>query len=221
MNPKNDDLSDPSWRKLMSELADGELESPKAALEGWTSRTEARQAWYEYHLIGDVLRSEDLALPPARDESLLAAIRARMAAEPVILAPSAGAEVRAGAPASRRWAVAAATAGVMMVGGAAFVLRSAPQENAGLAAALSPPPGALASSVGTRSQGTAGAATQTGLAAVSGSASAALGDPQWRVIDGQTIRDARLDAYLRAHRGTAAARPGAVAGRFETVVLER
>jgi hypothetical protein len=35
------------------------------------------------------------------------------------------------------------------------------------------------------------------------------------------IRDARLDAYLRAHRGGQAARPGAVSGRFETVVLER
>jgi hypothetical protein len=52
--------------------------------------------------------------------------------------------------------------------------------------------------------------------AAAGSGAAALGEPQWRHVDGKVIRDARLDAYLRAHRGT-----GAVAGRFETVVLER
>ncbi|HEY6132927.1 MAG TPA: anti-sigma 24 factor, partial [Rubrivivax sp.] len=48
-----------------------------------------------------------------------------------------------------------------------------------------------------------------------------LGEPQWQVVDGQVIRDARLDSYLRAHRRGPIGVPGSGAGRFETVVLER
>jgi hypothetical protein len=52
-------------------------------------------------------------------------------------------------------------------------------------------------------------------------ASSASADPVWRAADGQLIRDARLDEYLRAHRAGGPAVPGGATGRFETVVLER
>jgi hypothetical protein len=38
---------------------------------------------------------------------------------------------------------------------------------------------------------------------------------------GALIRDARLDAYLRAHRAGAPALPGGATGRFETVSIDR
>ena len=53
---------------------------------GATSRTRA-PSWHAYQLIGDVLRSEDLAAEPAADEAFLVALRARLADEPVVLAP--------------------------------------------------------------------------------------------------------------------------------------
>ena len=52
-------------------------------------------------------------------------------------------------------------------------------------------------------------------------ASSAGAEPVWRAADGQLIRDARLDEYLRAHRAGSPAVPGGATGRFETVVLER
>ena len=39
-------------------------------------RRTPRSTWHAYHLIGDVLRSDDLARPPARDAAFLAALRA-------------------------------------------------------------------------------------------------------------------------------------------------
>jgi hypothetical protein len=42
-----------------------------------------------------------------------------------------------------------------------------------------------------------------------------------QAADGALIRDARLDAYLRAHRAGAPALPGGATGRFETVSIDR
>jgi hypothetical protein len=39
--------------------------------------------------------------------------------------------------------------------------------------------------------------------------------------DGTLIRDAQLDAYLRAHRAGAPTLPGGATGRFETVAIEK
>jgi hypothetical protein len=49
----------------------------------------------------------------------------------------------------------------------------------------------------------------------------ALGEPATQVVDSALIRDAKLDQYLRAHRGGPVALPGGPTGRFETVVLEK
>jgi sigma-E factor negative regulatory protein RseA len=51
--------------------------------------SEDRAAWADYHLIGDALRSDDLAVSPAASSAFLAGFTARFEAEPHVLAPEA------------------------------------------------------------------------------------------------------------------------------------
>lgn len=73
--------------ELLSALADGDAGAVQRACDRWAADEQARRTWYSYHLIGDVMRSEDLASSPVRDAAFLAGFRARLAAEPVVLAP--------------------------------------------------------------------------------------------------------------------------------------
>lgn len=184
-------------RQLMSALADGEVASAAAGCALWSSDADAREAWHTYHVIGDALRSDDLAAAPGREADFLAALRLRLAGEPTVLAPQ-PLPAPAAAPArSRTWRMpAAVAAGFVAVAGVLLVARmQAPSaELAPVLASVPAPPNASADG---------------------------LGDPQWQVVDGKLIRDARLDHYLRAHRGGQVAMPGGATGRFETVVLDR
>ena len=76
-------------RQLLSSLMDGELTADDAAeaCQLWRQDAQARSDWHAYHLIGDVLRSDDLASAPAHDAAFLQALRQRLADEPVPLAP--------------------------------------------------------------------------------------------------------------------------------------
>ncbi|MEP6503529.1 MAG: sigma-E factor negative regulatory protein [Betaproteobacteria bacterium] len=78
-----------SSRRILSALADGDATDNESAraFQAWREDDDARSTWHAYQLIGDVLRSEDLATEPAADESFLVALRARLATEPVVLAP--------------------------------------------------------------------------------------------------------------------------------------
>ncbi len=78
-----------SHRRILSALADGDATDSEAAraFQAWRDDPDARASWHAYQLIGDVLRSDDLAAAPAADESFLVALRARLAVEPVVLAP--------------------------------------------------------------------------------------------------------------------------------------
>jgi len=80
-----------SARRILSALADGDATEHEAAraFQAWREDDDARAAWHSYQLIGDVLRSDDLATEPAADAAFLLALRARLAAEPVVLAPQA------------------------------------------------------------------------------------------------------------------------------------
>lgn len=80
--------SEPS-RRILSALADGDATDSEAAraFQAWRDDADARATWHAYQVIGDVLRSDDLATEPAADESFLVALRARLATEPVVLAP--------------------------------------------------------------------------------------------------------------------------------------
>jgi sigma-E factor negative regulatory protein RseA len=78
-----------SSRRIVSALADGDATDSEAAraFQAWRDDPDARATWHAYQLIGDVLRSDDLAAEPAADEAFLVALRARLATEPVVLAP--------------------------------------------------------------------------------------------------------------------------------------
>lgn len=78
-----------SDREHLSALMDGECE-PDAVARAcrlWRDDPDACAQWHVGHLIGDVLRSDDLARDPGRDAAFLQDLRARLAREPVVLAP--------------------------------------------------------------------------------------------------------------------------------------
>jgi sigma-E factor negative regulatory protein RseA len=176
----------------ISALADGEADAVAlgAACAQWRSDAQLRASWHAYHLIGDVMRSDELASDVVRDAAFLSALRERLAREPVVLAPartpSTPASVAAQARRRAGWswkAPAAVAAGFMVVAGA-LVATSGSPPMAGSSA------GMLAQSlVGTAAPG-----------AASGGLAAPAGDAQLLVADGQLVRDARLQRYLAAHK---------------------
>ena len=129
-------------RSRISAAADGDGDALDRACIDWRQSSLAREAWHSYHLIGDAMRSRELATSPARDEAFLQALRARLQAEPVVLAPTA--VTTKAAP--RWWAPAAAAAGVVAVAGVLVVSRLAAPEAAGTLSAAAPPASAVAPS---------------------------------------------------------------------------
>jgi sigma-E factor negative regulatory protein RseA len=79
-------------REQMSDLMDGRLEGDDfaAAVALAHADPDARACWHAYHLIGDVLRSSDLA-GHGREEAFVARLRTTLAQEParpvVLIAP--------------------------------------------------------------------------------------------------------------------------------------
>ena len=184
-------------RERLSALADGELETTAvtAACAAWRESGEARAAGHADQLIGDVLRSDDLAGHPARDVDFMAALRTRLAAEPVVLAPQpltvpavpASAERAAAVGNGRRWgwmAPTAVAAGFVAVAGVLTLSR---------VPALCPDAPAIASISPTAQSSGVPAATLVG-------SSGSVVEPQALMASGQMIRDARLDRYLAAHK---------------------
>lgn len=186
-------------RRCLSALADGDGTALARACSSWRDDAGARETWHAYHLIGDVLRSEDLAHAPERDEAFLAGLRQRLATEPAILAPT---PVRPAAPARARqpWLMpAAVAAGFVVVAGVLVVTRTS-QPGAPLATP------------------TLAAASSPGVLRVGNAAAVAAPVPS----GGNLIRDLRLDEYLRAHQaardGVAVAAPGGGLRQVEVLV---
>lgn len=176
----------------LSSLMDGELEASAVARAcgQWREDHETRAQWHTYHLIGDVLRSDDLASEGVHDAAFLAAFRQRLAHEPVVLAPSAPAAIQPVAVVQRRsWAAPmAVAAGFVAVAGVLVVT----QMSGGLSLRGNPAEAGLAQAAG----GSTGTVT-----AMAGPASGVMaGDPPPVVLNGQLIRDVRLDEYLAAHK---------------------
>ena len=194
-DPSSDDC-----RSSLSAAADGQADALGTACLAWRDDASARAAWHAYHLIGDVLRSRELATPPARDAAFLSRLQGRLAHEPVVLAPSPAAVPSARRQASGWLMPAAVAAGFVVVAGVLVVSRVsspvAPQGAETLAAAPSP----------------AGVTQVSSRGALVSSGQPAQGDAT-------LIRDARLDEFLRAHQaargGMAVAVPGSALRRVD------
>jgi sigma-E factor negative regulatory protein RseA len=192
MDMSFDSERDAAALERLSALVDGELDGDAAvqACSHWRESDDARSSWHAYHVIGDVLRSDDLACDPARDAGFLEALRARLKDEPVVLAPQAlehsrpaAAQLANGAR-SRRWswaAPSAVAAGFVAVAGVVMLTRGPAMPSDSSAAAslaqVSPAPQPLTASTLTSPS-----------------------EPQALVANGKLIRDVRLDRYLAAHK---------------------
>ena len=204
MNPQPPaDANDPRW--LLSALADGEADAAESGrgCAAWSAGdAAARESWHAYHLIGDVLRSEDLAGAPQRDRDFLARLSHRLDAEPAVLAP---APLQAAAPVRRRaWLMPAALAASVMALATVLVVT------------IGPGGGNPAPTL---------AAAPAAPAVVAVAASAAQVVAEVAPPGGRVVRDAQLDRYLRAHRDYATALPGSLPGgsgrSIATVSLDR
>ena len=192
-----DDLPADDPRRWLSALADGEADAVPHGCRLWREDEAARRTWHAYHLIGDVLRSDELARVPARDAAFLAGLREKLAAEPVVLAPA-----MAAAPAARRrqaWLMpAAAAVGFVVVAGVLVLTR------------LGTPGAPVPAAVMAGSPG-------SGLTVVGNAAQQLTARPPAAVV----ITDPRLDDYLRAHQaargGVAAASPGGTLRHVDAV----
>lgn len=197
--------SEAERRQEVSALVDGELSADgvRRICAAWREDPSARETWHAFSLIGDVMRSEDLASSGAHDARFLLDFRARLLAEPVVLAPEAGlatAATTGGRAASdsagvhrgngRSWGVpAAVAAGFLAVIGVMLATQLPPRvggESTSLAVAPTETP--VASSASTSQITTSVQQSDLSLAGTE------------LVFDGQVIRDARLDGYLLAHK---------------------
>lgn len=208
LNEAKSDGQGRQGRQRLSSLMDSDLapEQLPQVVASWQQDADERATWHCYHLIGDVLRSEALAQPATRDAAMLLALRARLADEPVPLAPRALASVLPGPAAplmgatrpvpQRSWAgrlaaPAAMAAGFVVVAGLLGVFKggSAPLAEGGQMASNALAPGA------------------------------ALQRQVVKSDAGALVRSAGLDRYLEAHRklGNSVAAAGAAEHRVQIV----
>jgi sigma-E factor negative regulatory protein RseA len=184
-----------SVSERLSSLMDGELDPSDVAgaCAAWRDDPQSRATWHSYHLIGDVMRSDDLTSNAARDSAFLASLRSRLAQEPVVLAPSpvpavapSVAPVSVRAP-RRLWRTSAAVAaGFVVVAGALVVTRE---------------PGGPTTTEPARQLAVAPApVTAKSITTVSTAPAETSAEPEVLVANGKLIRDAQLDRYLAAHK---------------------
>lgn len=175
-------------RERLSALLDGETRSAAsaAACASWCDEAEARRDWHAWHLIGDVLRSDELASSADHDARFLAVLRSRLAAEPAAAGGTVIAldSVRATRRPMRWMLPSAMAAGLVLVIGT-FALVRPGQPGADTAAALA----------------LAGASPVTATAPVEPPSErvALAGEPRL-VTSQQVLRDAQLERYLAAHK---------------------
>lgn len=161
----------------ISALADGRLSAPEAAavIERLLADEQALATWHAYHVVGDVLRSQELA-PATGDLSFLARLEQRMARElpamdPVVAVNPVNPAGDSANAAVFRWKLLAGVACMALVGVVGFNLGLAPGRV---------DPGQIA-------KAPAPASSEPVLAVAEGSSGAMVRDPQ-------------LDALMAAHR---------------------
>lgn len=188
---------EPVAGEALSALADGEVDATLAqrVCAAWREDGAARSTWHAYQLIGDVLRSEDLASTAARDAAFLDRLRSRLAQEPVVLAPK---PLESGVPPvsgridrlrrRRTWmASTAVAAGFVAVAGVVVVLRAPADDPAGTVIAA-------------RDASPASAPVALVSPVPVPQAIAEGPEPELQPLDRKMLRDSRLDRYLAAHK---------------------
>lgn len=175
-------------REQLSALADGQLQGDELAQAlHFAAQDEGQSTWQLYHLVGDVLRSPELALHQHGTRSMVTRVREQLAQEPIhgrlpetapVVAQIARPEAAVAANASVfRWKMAAgfaSLAAVAAIGWSSFAaLQGAESSGAQLAAAPEP------------------VSAQPAAPVV-----AAVGNEGPQVM----IRDPRLDELLAAHK---------------------
>lgn len=199
----------------LSALMDGEASAAdiKALCEAWGQDDKARRDWHLYQLIGDTLRSDELAQVPSHDSQFISRLSARLALEPTVLAPqppSAVASEPVGAQARRsRWATPmTVAAGFLLVAGVLLVLQNNGvwEQDGGIRQFVQANTSGKAGPGPTGAMGVAVEAhTPDVVMASSGTNSRRAEDakaspPLSYAANGQLVRDARIDRYLQAHR---------------------
>jgi sigma-E factor negative regulatory protein RseA len=170
-------------RAALSALMDGDASAGDEACRAWRGDAASRADWHTYHLIGDLMRSDEHRADAPCDARMLSRLREQLAREPVVLAPTVQATPFAQKRRARAWLMpTAVAAGFAVVAGTLVVTRVSSPDAADRGAVIAgggvtPVPG-----VRTVSAGTAGAAV--------GSVETAP----------TMIRNAELDRYLAAHR---------------------
>lgn len=209
---RDDPSAQADRREALSALMDGQGAEADRACRAWRDDAGARADWHAYHLIGELMRSDDVRCAAQHDARFLAGLRERLAAEPVVLAPAASVAPARQSAWRHAWvAPMAVAAGFVAVAGVLVVTRVAAPEGAthDRSALLAGPTPERAA--GLQSVATAVAPRTAGAAGLPGT-------------EGRLIRNAELDRYLAAHkqysntsalavpggavRNTAAAAPG-------------
>jgi sigma-E factor negative regulatory protein RseA len=121
-------------REMMSAMADGQLEGEAFAhgMELAAAEPAAREAWHAYHLIGDVLRSSDLAAGTP-SQVFLSRLQVRLQQEsisaPMLVQPpilSEPAPAQAANDGNFRWKLVAGFASLAAIGAIAWTVAVAP-----------------------------------------------------------------------------------------------
>lgn len=201
MSRQSEDQIQDQWDgQSLSDLVDGRLDAASAGRLLRACDEDALQTWRTYHLIGDVLRSDDLAAACVHDESLLARVRVAMVEEPRPAQTEAAPAVQLlpVAPAANdgvfRWKMVAGLASFAAVAVLGWNVMGGMGAQTGAGGQLAQ--GSAASP--------AGAMMAMGTPAAIQVASAASA-PDAEVVEPMMLRDARLDELLAAHRHAAGA----------------
>jgi sigma-E factor negative regulatory protein RseA len=83
LNQGDDAAAQERSREHLSALADAELDAADVAqvCADWRQSAQAQATWHAYHLMGDALRSSELATHPAHDAAFLQTFKARLQQE--------------------------------------------------------------------------------------------------------------------------------------------
>lgn len=176
-------------RELLSALADGQLHGEELTRAlAYAEESEGHATWQVYHLVGDVLRSPELARPARPD--FMAGLRAQLAQEGGAVRPQAPTQLEVVAPVMEnaanasvfRWKMVAGFASLAAVAAIGWTSLSALQDGG----ALNPSGGAQLARSPESNPG-AGAAPVVAVADAEGGSQV-------------MIRDPRLDELLAAHK---------------------